>query len=257
MTDVDTTAADMLEDLDEDLNYARRQSCVFAEMKDPVRRKIERYELTRTINPDHFFPTLGDAVRSIPARDGATGDRRTPQMTTATDRNHVIEHMAARPSYVERAAAVLAIAALAGAIVLVVVGALSSWQGVVTTMIGLLVIVVAGWYVVVARRGLTRILAMCAVPFWRAPTWSSDFIVASMSTTRVISTFALVALSIGSARVALDRSARSLRRTALSRTPAPPARHRSSSSTRSRATEKQRQSSWSNDVTNVASTPSS
>ncbi|HEX2384481.1 MAG TPA: STAS domain-containing protein, partial [Acidimicrobiales bacterium] len=70
MTDVDTTAADMLEDLDEDLN-ARGVSLVFAEMKDPVRRKIERYELTRTINPDHFFPTLGDAVRTFQRETGA------------------------------------------------------------------------------------------------------------------------------------------------------------------------------------------
>ena len=40
----------MLEDLDEAIN-ARGVSLVFAEMKDPVRRKIERYELTRTIDP--------------------------------------------------------------------------------------------------------------------------------------------------------------------------------------------------------------
>jgi MFS superfamily sulfate permease-like transporter len=61
VTDVDTTAADMLEDLDEWLN-ARGVSLVFAEMKDPVRRKIERYELTRTIDPRHFFPTIEAAV---------------------------------------------------------------------------------------------------------------------------------------------------------------------------------------------------
>ena len=35
---------------------------IFAELKDPVREKIERYELTRTINPDHFFPTIDAAV---------------------------------------------------------------------------------------------------------------------------------------------------------------------------------------------------
>ena len=64
ITDVDTTAADMLEDLDEDLN---RQgiSLVFAEMKDPVRAKIERYELTRTIDPTHFFPTIESAVAAF------------------------------------------------------------------------------------------------------------------------------------------------------------------------------------------------
>jgi MFS superfamily sulfate permease-like transporter len=61
ITDVDTTAADMLESLDEALN-ASGISLVFAEMKDPVRRKIERYELTKTIDPRHFYPTLDTAV---------------------------------------------------------------------------------------------------------------------------------------------------------------------------------------------------
>src|SRR4051812_40506925 len=61
MTDVDTTAADMLEDLDEELN-AQGISLAFAEMKDPVRHKIERYELTRTIDPTHFFPTVEAGV---------------------------------------------------------------------------------------------------------------------------------------------------------------------------------------------------
>ncbi len=31
-------------------------SLVVAELKDPVRAKIERYGLTRTIEPRHFFP---------------------------------------------------------------------------------------------------------------------------------------------------------------------------------------------------------
>jgi hypothetical protein len=44
---------------------------VFAEMKTPVRTKIERYELTRTINPEHFFPTLNDAVAAYRAQTGA------------------------------------------------------------------------------------------------------------------------------------------------------------------------------------------
>ena len=45
MTDVDTTAADMLADLDGAIN-ASGASLVFAELKDPVRAKVERYELT-------------------------------------------------------------------------------------------------------------------------------------------------------------------------------------------------------------------
>ncbi|MFI8228193.1 SulP family inorganic anion transporter [Streptomyces sp. NPDC085900] len=70
ITDVDTTAADELEELDEALNE-RGTSLVFAELKDPVRRKIERYELTRTIDPAHFFPTVEAAVAAYRERTGA------------------------------------------------------------------------------------------------------------------------------------------------------------------------------------------
>ena len=70
LTDVDTTASDMLEDLDEALN-ARGTSLVFAELKDPVRRKIERYGLTGTIDPRHFFPTVESAVAAFRAETGA------------------------------------------------------------------------------------------------------------------------------------------------------------------------------------------
>jgi high affinity sulfate transporter 1 len=70
ITDVDTTAADVLLDLDHLLD-GRRQSLVFAEMKDPVRRRLERYGLTRAIEPDHFFPTVEDAVGTFRARTDA------------------------------------------------------------------------------------------------------------------------------------------------------------------------------------------
>ncbi|MFI6676196.1 SulP family inorganic anion transporter [Kribbella sp. NPDC050470] len=70
ITDVDTTASDMLQELDSWLN-ARGVSLVFAEMKDPVRAKIERYELTRTIDPAHFLPTLDDAVAQYIQQTGA------------------------------------------------------------------------------------------------------------------------------------------------------------------------------------------
>jgi high affinity sulfate transporter 1 len=70
ITDVDTTAADMLEDLDEALNEAGIH-LVFAEMKDPVRRKVERYELTRTIAPEHFYPTIDAAVEAFRVMTGA------------------------------------------------------------------------------------------------------------------------------------------------------------------------------------------
>jgi high affinity sulfate transporter 1 len=70
MTDVDTTAADMLADLDEELNRAGT-SLVFAELKDPVRAKLERYELIGPLDPDHFFPTLDDAIDAYRQKTGA------------------------------------------------------------------------------------------------------------------------------------------------------------------------------------------
>ena len=44
---------------------------VFAEMKDPVSAKVERYELTRTIDPEHFYPTIDAAVEAFRAMTGA------------------------------------------------------------------------------------------------------------------------------------------------------------------------------------------
>ncbi|HEX9358311.1 MAG TPA: sulfate permease [Streptosporangiaceae bacterium] len=91
VTDVDTTAADVLTNLDEALN-ARGISLVFAELKDPVREKIERYGLTRTIDPCHFFPTIEAAVTAFRQETGAewaaNGQPATGQMVpgeTATD----------------------------------------------------------------------------------------------------------------------------------------------------------------------------
>ena len=71
MTDVDTTAADMLAELDSWLN-ARGVSLAFAEVKDPVREKIQRYELERTIDPAHFYPTIDEAVAAYMAETGHT-----------------------------------------------------------------------------------------------------------------------------------------------------------------------------------------
>jgi high affinity sulfate transporter 1 len=90
VTDVDTTASDMLEELDEMLN-AQGISLVFAELKDPVRRKIERYGLTRTIDPRHFYPTIESAVDGFrqetraewTAADRATEDQTGPGQTGA------------------------------------------------------------------------------------------------------------------------------------------------------------------------------
>ena len=83
ITDIDTTAADMLEDLDQRINAAG-VSLVFAEMKDPVREKIERYELTRTIDPNHFFPTVDGSRRRLPARNRNRVGARLEEALTAS-----------------------------------------------------------------------------------------------------------------------------------------------------------------------------
>jgi high affinity sulfate transporter 1 len=70
ITDVDTTAADMLADLDEELNAAGT-FLVFAELKGPVRAKLERYELIGPLDPGHFFPTIDAAVDAFRRKTGA------------------------------------------------------------------------------------------------------------------------------------------------------------------------------------------
>ena len=74
ITDVDTTAADMLADLDEELN-AKGHSLVFAELKDPVRAKLERYELIGPLDPDHFFSDDRGRRRRVPRADRRRLDR--------------------------------------------------------------------------------------------------------------------------------------------------------------------------------------
>ena len=83
ITDVDTTAADMLKDLDEELNAAGT-SLVFAELKDPVRDKLERYELVGPLDPAHFFPTLEATIDAFRERTGANWDKpHRPAQTPA------------------------------------------------------------------------------------------------------------------------------------------------------------------------------
>ena len=68
----------MLEELDQELNRAG-VSLAFAAMKDPVRSKIERYDLTRTINPEHSFPTIDAAVSAYRRETGANWSEAAEQ----------------------------------------------------------------------------------------------------------------------------------------------------------------------------------
>jgi high affinity sulfate transporter 1 len=64
MTDIDVTAADMLVDLDLELNEDGIH-LVFAEVKDPVKDKIVDYGLLDTIDSRHFYPTIKRAVKEF------------------------------------------------------------------------------------------------------------------------------------------------------------------------------------------------
>jgi high affinity sulfate transporter 1 len=64
ITDVDSTAADMLVDLDLELN-AKGIHLILAEIKDPVREKIKRYGLLDTIDRRHFYATIDVAVEEF------------------------------------------------------------------------------------------------------------------------------------------------------------------------------------------------
>lgn len=64
ITDIDTTAGDMLVDLDLELNDAGIH-LVFAELKESVKERIERYGLLDTIDRRHFYPTIEVAVEEF------------------------------------------------------------------------------------------------------------------------------------------------------------------------------------------------
>jgi len=61
VTDVDITAADMLAELDEELQRSGIDLC-FAEMKGPVKDRLKRYGLFTKLGTESFFPTVGQAV---------------------------------------------------------------------------------------------------------------------------------------------------------------------------------------------------
>jgi MFS superfamily sulfate permease-like transporter len=61
VTSVDVTSADMLAELEATLR-ASRIELRFAEMKDPVKDKLKRFELLDRIGTEIFHPTVGAAV---------------------------------------------------------------------------------------------------------------------------------------------------------------------------------------------------
>jgi high affinity sulfate transporter 1 len=61
VTSIDVTAADMLAEMDESLRVSGVTMC-FAELKDPVKDKLRRFELFERFGAGRFFPTIDTAV---------------------------------------------------------------------------------------------------------------------------------------------------------------------------------------------------
>jgi len=64
ITDIDVTAAEMLEDLDNELNAAGVHMA-FAGMRERLQHLALRYGLLETLDADHFYPTISAALDAI------------------------------------------------------------------------------------------------------------------------------------------------------------------------------------------------
>ena len=64
ITDIDVTAAAMLEQLDEELNAAGRHMA-FVELRSRLHDLVRRYGLFETLDRDHFYPSIDTALDAI------------------------------------------------------------------------------------------------------------------------------------------------------------------------------------------------
>jgi MFS superfamily sulfate permease-like transporter len=74
ITDIDVTAAEMIEHLDNELNAAGVHMA-FAEMRARLQEMTLRYGLFETLDRDHFYPTLDSAIAAIETRPHAPHER--------------------------------------------------------------------------------------------------------------------------------------------------------------------------------------
>ncbi|MFJ5861821.1 SulP family inorganic anion transporter [Pseudarthrobacter sp. NPDC092439] len=70
VTGIDTTALDELVQLDEWLER-HGVDLVFAEMKGPVKDRLLRYGMGSRFSPEHFYPTVSEAVRAFQREGGS------------------------------------------------------------------------------------------------------------------------------------------------------------------------------------------
>ena len=74
VTDIDVTAAEVLKALDEELND-RGVHLAFVESRDRLQDPVRRYGLNITLDREHLYPSLGQALDAI---NNATEDSLMP-----------------------------------------------------------------------------------------------------------------------------------------------------------------------------------
>ncbi|MGZ4133176.1 MAG: SulP family inorganic anion transporter [Actinomycetota bacterium] len=75
VTDIDVTAADMLERLDRELN-AQGVRVAFVELRDRLKDLILRYGLLETLDRDHYYPSVARALEAIAEEERSGGSAR-------------------------------------------------------------------------------------------------------------------------------------------------------------------------------------
>ena len=126
-----------------------------------------------------------------------------------------------RAGILERIAAIVALVSAPVALAVAMFGAVSNWQGSLMTAVGVVVIIVGCWYVML-RRGAVHTVAALSLPLGFA-LLIAGIVFADTSIARVIAVLVLAAVSVASARFALHRSIRAMRRVALTQTAVPAA----------------------------------
>ena len=73
ITDIDVTAAEMLDQADKQLN-ATGVHLAFVELRGRLQELVLRYGLFETLDKDHFYPSMDAALAAINTFDAAHGD---------------------------------------------------------------------------------------------------------------------------------------------------------------------------------------
>jgi len=135
----------------------------------------------------------------------------------------VPEEITHRPTPGERAAALVALLALAAAVLLLLVGVVLHYLAVALTLVGVLVLVTAGWYAV-SRRGVVRAASLVAM-LAAVGLLGAGLVLENIGLLHVVLLVVTAALSVVSARYALRKTGRQLHAHAEHLTRAGPARH--------------------------------